>query len=630
MQQQVLIALASVIGLGVACQWIAWRLKIPAILLLLLTGLAAGAGTAYLAQQGVLQHRFLDPDHLFGQLLLPVVSLSVALILFEGGLTLNARELKQGGRVIWRLVSIGAIVSAALSSLAAYYVLDLPRGLALLIGAILVVTGPTVIGPLLRFVKPVGIVGPVLRWEGIVIDPIGALLAVVVFEAVAAGAVHPVHLVWTMMFTLAVGTVIGLIGAVMVVLLLQRNLTPDHLENPLVVMLVLVSYAASNAIQHEAGLAAVTVMGIALANQRRVPVHHILEFKESLSVLLIASLFILLGARLSLEQLAMLDWRVVVFIALLVLIIRPASVLAASLGSHLSWRERAFIAFMAPRGIVAAAVASVFALRLLDLNYPQADRLVPLTFAVVSGTVLVYGLTVPLLSRRLGLSRPGASGFLIVGAGPLGRMLGQAIHKEGLEVLLVDTNPEQIREARLAGLPVMLGNALSRSVGDAIALSSIGRMIAVTPSSEVNSLAVLQFGRQFGKTNVYQLSPGESSKSAKDKTSHDLQGKILFSHKSTYAHLTDQLEAGSALKSTKLTKEFDYNAYKARHGESAVPMFVVNDRKELSVVTPDSTLAPKPGWTILNFGQPSKAVVVADQVQASQAAGGSPTLAENG
>ncbi len=612
-----LIALASVIGLGVTCQWVAWRLKIPAILLLLLTGLAAGAGTAWLTNHGLLTARFLNPDQLFGHLLLPVVSLSVALILFEGGLTLNVAELKQGGRVIWRLVSIGALVSAVISSFAAYYILDLPRGLAVLVGSILVVTGPTVIGPLLRFVKPVGIVGPVLRWEGIVIDPIGALLAVVVFEAVAAGEVNPGHIAWITGFTVLVGTIIGLIGAVLVVLLLQRNLTPDHLENPLVVMLVLVCFAASNTIQHESGLVAVTIMGIALANQRRVPVHHILEFKESLTILLIASLFILLGARLSLDQLAMLDWRVVLFIVILVVIVRPLSVLAATAGSNFSWRERTFLACMAPRGIVAAAVASVFALRLLNLNYPQADRLVPITFAVVSGTVLIYGVAGPFLSKRLGLSKPGASGFLIVGAGPVARMLGEVIQREGLEVLLVDTNTENTRAARLAGLPVTLGNALSRSVADAIALSSIGRMIAVTPNSEVNSLAVLQFGRQFGKHNVYQLSGGESTKSARDKTAQSLRGQVLFNDVFTYNHLVDQMEAGAIIKTTRLTKEFDYAAYRARHGETTVSMFVLNDRRELQVITPETTLAPKPGWTILNFGMPTKTAISHDPAGAS-------------
>ena len=411
--------LAGVVGLGFVCQWLAWRVRLPAILLLLVAGLSAGPGMAWLAQHGHVRRAWIDPDALFGPLLLPIVSLSVALILFEGGLTLQFREIRQSKGVILRLVTIGAIVSWGLATAAASFVLQFPPGLAVLIGAILVVTGPTVIGPLLRFVKPVGPAAPVLRWEGIVIDPIGALLAVVVFEIVIGRESHAAGVAIAAIKTLGVGTAVGMLGAGLLMLLMRRNASPETLHNPLAVAAVMIAFAGSNALQEDSGLAAVTVMGILLANQKRVDITPVLEFKESLSVLLISSLFILLSARLKPEQFAVLDWRVLAFIAILVLIVRPASVWMSTVRSTLTRRERWFLALMAPRGIVAASVASVFALRLMAVRYPGAERLVPVTFAVVAGTVLVYGLGSPLVSRWLGLSRPGQSGLLIISADPV-------------------------------------------------------------------------------------------------------------------------------------------------------------------------------------------------------------------
>ena len=600
MSQQILMALAGVVGLGVACQWVAWRLRIPAILLLLLAGLMAGGGSAYLSQAGWLPGRLLNPDELFKDLLLPLVSLSVALILFEGGLTLNLAHLREGTSIIWKLVMIGATVSGALSAVTAHYMLELQWGLSILLGSILVVTGPTVIGPLLRDVRPTGQVGPVLRWEGIVIDPVGALLAVVVFEVVAFGQTHPVHIAWSILKTLLVGGAIGGLSAWLLAMVIRRHWAPDYLHIPVTVMLVLLAFAASNGVQHESGLAAVTVMGIVLANQKRAQIQHILEFKESLSLLLISSLFILLSARLSPVQLKTLDWRVVAFIAVLIVFVRPASVFLSTVGSKLAWRDRLFIAGLAPRGIVAAAVASVFALRLLATGMQGADRLVPLTFAVVAGTVMVYGLGAPFLAQWLGLSRPGATGFLIVGADALARSLATALQKESYEVLLVDTNPQNVRDTRLAGLPVVLGNALSGAVEEAIALSSIGRVMALTPNHEVNSLVAMQFARHFGRQNVFQLSPRPARKD-REKINAALTGQWLFADGVTYENLQDRLGGGGTIKSTKLTKDFDYAAFRALHHDEALPMFVINDRRELSVVTPALKASPKAGSTLMSL-----------------------------
>lgn len=593
------LALAGTVALGMACQWAASKLRLPAILLLLAAGLVFGPGLDAVGDFGPLHGRLLDPDTLLGNLLLPVVSLSVALILFEGGLTLDLDELKQGG-VVTRLCTIGAVVTWCLATFAASTVLGFPAGLATLLGAILVVTGPTVIGPLIRFVKPTGPVGPILRWEGIIIDPIGALMALLVFDIVVSGHFSAAAIVGSAVRVLGTGSLFGFAGAGLMVLMLRRGGAADHLHNPLVVALVLLVFAGSNAVQHESGLAAVTVMGMTMAWQRRVPVEHVLEFKESLSVLLISSLFILLASRLTLQQLRTLDWRVAGFVAVLIVVVRPVSVAMATAGSKLTGAERAFLALMAPRGIVAAAVASVFAIQLVERRYDQAERFVPVTFAVVAGTVLFYGLATPAIARMLGLSKPGRGGMLIVGADRVGRAIATALRRERVEVLLVDSDPADVSASRLEDLPVTHANALGREFAIEIGLTGIGRMMAVTPNGEVNALAALRFARQFGRDHVYQIG-GRPPKHTGKRLRAELFGRELFGAGVTHKFLTDRLEDGWIVKATRLSPGFDYTAYRRHYGQRALLLMIINERRELHVVTSEDVLAPKPGETVIGL-----------------------------
>ncbi len=298
-----MLQLAGVLILGIGVQWLAWRIHLPAILLLLASGLLIGPGSMVLVKYGVLPGEILDPNALFGPLLLPAVSLAVALLLFEGGLTLNLAEHSQASGVIWMLVTVGALVTFAVGAEAAHALLGLEWSPSILLGAILMVTGPTVIGPLLRHVRPSGKVGPILKWEGIIIDPIGAMFAVLVFEILVRGEVQAGPIARTVLTTIAVGSAFGLAGAGVIVLCFWRHWVPDFLHNAFTLVMVLAAFAAANVVQHESGLFATTLMGLVLANQRRVNVHHVMEFKASLTVLLISGLFIVLGARLTVEQL---------------------------------------------------------------------------------------------------------------------------------------------------------------------------------------------------------------------------------------------------------------------------------------------------------------------------------------
>jgi NhaP-type Na+/H+ or K+/H+ antiporter len=602
---QLLLGIAAIIVLGVAAQWLAWALKIPAILVLLIVGFCVGP-----LAQWIHGTKLLDPDRLLGDILFPVISLSVAVILFEGGLTLNLSDIRQVGRPLRNLVTLGAVVTWASATLSGVYLLQLPIKIALLLGAILVVTGPTVIGPLLRHVKPVGQVGPLLKWEGIVIDPIGAVLALLVFEAVRTPQEFQ-HLALTMSIaiikTVLIGGAIGVVAALLVILLFGRYWVADYLEAPVALMFVIAAFTGSNLLQDESGLLAVTVMGILLANQRYVPFRHVLKFKENLTILLVSSLFIILGAWLQSSQVNSFEPRTFIFLLILVLIVRPVSVFVSTIGSSLNRRERLFASFFAPRGVVAASVAAVFAIRLRAAGLEQADRLVSIIFAVIVCTVVVYGLGAQPLARRLGLTAKGSGGFVFAGANELARAIAQALQQENRMVLLVDTSPANISAARLANLATFAQSATSEGAIERVEGSGINQLLALTPNEEVNSLAALHFGRIFGRSSVYQLAPeARQASGGKQKVSHELHGRVLFAPNLTYEALATRIARGAKIKRTKFTGEFTFERYNELN-KGATPMFLITETGDLQVITSGMSLAPKAGQTLLSLVDPPAA-----------------------
>lgn len=420
-----LIGLAGIVVIGIAAQWLSWRLRLPAIFLLLLAGFVAGGVTGWI-----------DPDELLGAALFPIVSLSVAIILFEGGLSLDIAELAKIGRVVRNLASIGVVATWVLSAIAARFLLGFDWPLSALLGAILVVTGPTVIIPLLRHIRPTAKLGSAIRWEAIVNDPTGAILAVLVFNAIVVGEGQEgiSAAVLGVVKALGAGGALGLAGAGLIVLLLKRYWVPDFLQSPVTLAVVMVVFSLSDLVLSESGLLAVTVMGSALASQNVVTVRHIVEFKENLRVLLISALFVILAARLPISDPAYSDPGSLWFLAVLILVVRPASVALSTIGTFLTWRERVFLGFMAPRGIVAAAVASIFSLELMELGYPGAEKLAPVMFLVIVGTVALYGLGAGRVARWLGVATPNPQGMLLLvceclgscgGAGVEGRRCGR-------------------------------------------------------------------------------------------------------------------------------------------------------------------------------------------------------------
>lgn len=654
-----LILLTTILALGIFAQWFAWRLRLPSILLLL--------GCGFLLRH--LAHA--NPDELIGtKLLFPLVSLSVATIMFEGGLTLQLGELKSSGNVLLRLVTVGVLVTWVLTSMLAHWIFALDARVAAIVGSILVVTGPTVIVPLLRHVRPARRISGVIKWEGIVIDPVGAMLAVLVFTALfspaavasdASISTRSVAVAVALGKTLLIGLTLATIGALGLMQAMRNYWIPDFLHNAVSLAVALSMFTISNVFQEESGLMTVTLMGIILANQRTVPFKHIVEFKENLRVLLISCLFIVLAARIEISQITQLGWRGAIFLGGLIVVVRPVAIWLSTIGSELDWRERTFLAFLAPRGIVAAAVAAVFALHVgahavhppsapatdngrvasitstaveerpavhanidadrassigaatpaahlppprVDAGPPRgSDMMVPITFLVIVGTVAFYGLLAAPLARCLGLSEPNPQGVLFAGAADWTREIARILVDEGIAVRMVDTNYRNISIARQKGIPVYCASILSEYICEEIELTGIGRLLAVTPNDDLNRLATLEFAHDFGRAEVYQLAPWKST-NASPSTRREIvasasKGRVLFREDAAFGNLAQRFAQGEQIKRTRITQEFTGESFWQMYGEDALILFARRANGTLDVATVDKPIEPEAGDTLI-------------------------------
>jgi NhaP-type Na+/H+ or K+/H+ antiporter len=564
-----LTSLALIPVAGVTASWVAWRLHIPGILALLAAGLVLGPWLGWL-----------DPDTLFGDLLAPLVSLAVGLILFEGGLSLTRAELRESGSVVGLLLTVGVGITFALAVVLGMNLLGLPGDVASVTAAVLVVTGPTVVGPLLATIRPRGRIAAVLKCEGILVDPLGAVLAALVYQIafVQDDGSPIIEIVAGLARFAATGAAVGLAGALLATFLLRRYLVPDGLITTGGLALAVGGFAAANAITDESGLLATTLMGIAIAAQRRQEVHDLLVFNESLRTLLIAALFVVLGARVTTDELERIGWKTFVFVAALILVARPLAVLVCSWRSALSARERVLAGWMAPRGIVAAAVSSVFALRLQGSGEQDAEAIVPTVFLTVLVTIAVYGLTAPPLAKRLGLSDTGAQGLLILGAGPLAIALGRAVQAEGFRVVLADTDADDIAEASAAGLETYLGTILSEEALAELDLHGLGRMLACTANREAAALAALHFGRTFGRRNVYMV-PVTHHAAGGHETVSDLRARPLATGDLGVVELTASLGQGGRVSVERASPD--------RPPARELPLFVVTPGHHLVLSAAD-------------------------------------------
>lgn len=590
MHQHTELLLAAIVFIGIACNWLAWHLKLPAIIFLLLAGIISGPVTG-----------FIKPDKLLGDLLFPFVSLGVAVILFEGGLTLKLHEIKGLGRAVTNLLTLGVLLTWLSAAVAAKFLFGFTWELALLFGAIMTVTGPTVIKPLLRTMRPNSEIAKVLHWESIILDPLGAFLTVLVFQYIVS-AQPGQQVSFTFFATITTGVLSGVIGAYLLGFLLRRHIIPHYLQNVFSLALVLLIFTLSNTIHSESGLLAVTLMGIMLANMKSVDIEDILFFKESLSVLLISVLFIVLAARLELAPLKEMGWSALAMLAVIMFISRPLAVLSSTIRTQLNWRSRALLCWVAPRGIVAAAVSALFALRLEELGNEMAALLVPLTFLIIIGTVFIQGVSARPLARLLNVAEPEPLGVLIVGANPVARAVAGALNKLGIATILADTGWENVRTARMEGFNTYFGRVVSEHADRHLDLSGIGNLLALSTHSSLNSLACIRFKSEFGTASTYRLQTSKDEQAEEQRAEHpSFTGRKLFGEGVTHAKLASLLGQGADIHVTTLSEDYDFIRYRERYHNRDTPLFALDNQDKLHFFTIGEKIQPKPGWRVASL-----------------------------
>jgi len=588
-----LFGVALILILGVGAQWLAWQSRLPSIVLLLLAGFVAGPVLG-----------LLDPAVVQGKWVNPFVSVSVGIILFEGGLNLRLSELREVGGPIRNLITVGVLGTWLLGSAAIYWIGSFGIELSLLTGAILVVTGPTVIVPLLRQIRPRGRIGAVAKWEGITIDPIGAILATLVLEVILLlhepGAASPNAMTAALHVLKGLGLAVGasVVGgggaAALLVAIFRRRLVPDFLRNPLTLTLVIAAFVGAEAVQHEAGLLTTTLMGVAMANQKYVPMQRILEFKENLQVLLLGVLFVVLSARLDLAAFEYVGLRTLALTAVLILFVRPLAVLASCVGTDLSWREQGFLAWLAPRGIVAAAIASLFAFDLQEIFPEAANALVPVVFIVIVATVTVYGLTIGPLASRLGLADPNPEGVLFVGAEEWVCKIAKPLHELGIPVQLVDTNPDHVERAHRYELPAERADVLSESTLEELNLSGIGRLLITIPNDEVASLAALHLSEIFESNDIFQLPARSHRRHGEADLPRHLRGHLLFGGETSCHEIRDWLDHDREVYVVNLDGPLSANTFQDCLWPEAFPLFIVRG-DQLLILSEEEPTRPQDG-----------------------------------
>lgn len=566
------LVLSGIVALGIGAQWLAWYLKQPSIIFLLLIGVLLGPITG-----------LFDPNAVLGDILFPFISLGVAVILFEGSLTLQFHELKSHGKVVQNLVSVGVVISIAIITAAVYILFDMDFIVALLFGALVCVTGPTVIVPMLRSVRPNKTISNILKWEGIIIDPIGAIAVVLVYEyIVSGGSGNPLFLFGKIFL---VAGFIGMAGAAITAFVVTRFLVPEFLRNIFILAFVLFLFSISNYIEHESGLLTVTIMGVALANWPRFPKDDILHFNESLSILLISVLFIVLAARVELNSLLAVGIPGLILLAIVMFIARPLAVWASSYKSSLTINEKAMISWIGPRGIVAAAISSLFVIRLQDYDLKGVELLVPLVFLIIAGTVIVQSIGAKFVANLLKVREPASNGVLIIGSNSVAFKVAKALKAQNFDVLMAHNNYTNIAKARMEGIPCYYGNPISEHAETNLDLLGIGHLFSMSVDQELNSLSELHFKHEFGQNNVYRLKfTDDSSKNEREKKKDVFRSKWLFGKEVTYGKLTSMVAKNARVKVTKITENYTYSQYRADN-TNFIPLFYLDSREVLHVIT---------------------------------------------
>ncbi len=584
-----MIELAGIIILGILAQWVAWRFKIPAILPLILIGLLVGPIAAeFLTEDG---SKYIEPiwngkKGLFpGDGLYYFVSLAISIILFEGGLTLKRDEIKNVGPVITKLITLGSTVTFFGAGIAAHYIFGIGYELSFLFSGLIIVTGPTVITPILRNIPLKKDISAVLKWEGILIDPIGALVAVLVFEFISVGGGSGFTKTALIEFSkiLLFGTSFGFTFAHALAFVINKKWIPHYLLNVVSLSTVLLVFIESELFAHESGLLAVVVMGMVLGNGKLKRLKELLYFKESLSILLISILFILLAANIDMSDLMLLyTWKTAILFGLVVFIIRPLAVFLSTVNSNLKLEEKLFISWVGPRGIVAAGIASLFGSKLLKQGVEGAEYITPLVFMIVLGTVLLNATTARAFAKLAGVFLKNSDGILMVGASEASRLIADYLQKFGKRVVLIDANKNFVDKANNQGLEALQVNVYDEDLSDNIELNDIGYLIALTGSDAVNNFALNNLSKEFGEHGAFRLA------TANEIRNKDYEFKnLFFTPQDDFINLSETVRDYPQINEVNVSsnEELESTLEKLNTQVETIPLFIVTKDQNIYLLS---------------------------------------------
>lgn len=633
------IKMALIGGLGIGAQWLAWKLQKPAIVLMSIAGLMFGpligfllAGSyptyfgwlsfewlSYVVEpiRPLLQAVRLDPVNDFGSVLRPVIGLAVAIILFEGGLTLQFRQISETSRAVRRMVLIVGPISWLLGTLATHYIIGLAWDISAMVGGLFVVTGPTVVIPLLRQAHLSDRPANVLKWEGIVNDPVGALFAVGAYEFVYVthelskaspdGGITFQAVFGVFAFAIVLSAIIGAISGWALATAFNKGIVPEYLKAPVTLAWVLVIYVLANNVGHESGLLAVTAMGMVMANMKFSAIAEMLRFKETIAILLVSGVFVILTATLTPEVIKLMFSveglkTIWLWVLVVILLVRPIAVFIGTAFSGLNWREQFIISWVAPRGIVAVAVSGFFAKELVEMGRDDGAIFVVLAFALVFATVLLSSFTVTPLARLLGLAKDHKDGVLVVGANPWSLGLSKALKDMDIPVIVADTNWRRLRGARQEGFDTFFGEVLSEHAEYNMDHSKFQHLIAATPNDAYNSLVCVEFAPELGRHRVFQLPGQENDEHDKQAITFTARGRLLSTANKNFDMLTQDWWSGKRFRATNITEEFTFEDMMRQRGMNAHLLLVRRPDGVIQFIAQGDKLTVPAGSKVLTFG----------------------------
>jgi len=608
-KNRIMLELAGIIILGILAQWFAWRLKIPAILPLILIGLFVGPFSTLITEDG---HKWIDPiwngtSGLFpGERLFNFVSLSIALILFEGGMTLKKEEIKHIAPVIYKLITLGALTTMITAGIAAHYIIGLNWSMSFLFSALIIVTGPTVITPILRNLAIKKDLSTVLKWEGILIDPIGALAAVLVYEFISVGSTHGTEYTQETLIEfgkiIVIGVSIGFTSAYAFAVALKQKWIPHYLINVVALAAVLGVFVLSDLFAHESGLLAVVIMGMVLGNMKIDALKDVLYFKETISILLISLLFILLSANINISELELIfNWKTLILFAVVVLVVRPLGVFFSTYKSGMKLNEKLFISWVGPRGIVAAGIASLFGLKLAMQGVAGAEYITPLVFMIVLGTVLLNATTAKLFARFSGVLLKKSEGILIIGASPPSRLIASYLQDAGRRVVLIDSNAKSIEYAKEQHLEAIECDIFSEELVENIELNDIGILMALTGSSRINEYAISKLQNNFGELGAFRLISAEEMSNPNDNPEEG-----LFSHTDDYINISEVVRDYPYVNEIEINSKDHYLKIleTTKQDLKTIPVFIKDNAGEIHIIPSASEQMPiEAGYKLMYLGK---------------------------